>query len=138
MGRFGWLGLAATLGQRCPCLTQSRCMYKVLVQLLLYPYEETSGPLHSSCAASSTSSSSAVPNPSPDEWFSSSSVAFCLVLLPRLSSAKNFFVVVKGRTDGRTHERRLVPPSEMITFHCPQVSEQLQFIPILSPPILLA
>ena len=25
MGRFGWLGPAATLGQRCPCLTQSRC-----------------------------------------------------------------------------------------------------------------
>ena len=25
MGRFGWLGPAATLGQHCPCLTQSRC-----------------------------------------------------------------------------------------------------------------
>ena len=25
MGRLGWLGPAATLRQRCPCLTQSPC-----------------------------------------------------------------------------------------------------------------
>ena len=32
MGLFGWLGPAATLGQRCPCLTQSRCIGKMTLK----------------------------------------------------------------------------------------------------------
>ena len=34
MGRFGWLGLAATLGQYCPCLIQSPC---ILFSFHFYP-----------------------------------------------------------------------------------------------------